>query len=446
MSARSRLAILVSLACIGVGACSALTPTTAAPVVSTAEPTTAPPPPATATRLPTAAVLPTAEPTANLDWIGQAGPSEVDYELPLFARHVSETKAWLQFEAKEGIVGRLLVWPVDRSQQPTVIEVNSPGGVFEVAGLAPGTTYRAAIVIGEEPQQAQRPTLAGSIWPAVEFTTQGGAEPLTAVVLGDSGFGDAVTAALVRQIEQRDPDFTLHTGDLVYRAEENVDPPAAFLAKLYEPLAPLFQRGPFYPVPGNHEFDFGARWQGEAYYWHAFPAFSGAGLYEENPGWYAFRRGDAQFIMLHSQVLFGQPGAEAQTEWLQERLQDESYRYSIVVLHVPAYTVGRHQSDAVVVRSRWAALFESAQVPLVLAGHDHNYQRFLVDDTTYVISGGGSAVTYPLRDSDARLRASSAQPHFVLLTIEQERLVLEVVNESGISLDRYEVALPPVGD
>ena len=42
-------------------------------------------------------------------------------------------------------------------------------------------------------------------------------------------------------------------------------------------------------------------------------------------------------------------------------------------------------------------VFEEGGVDLVLAGHDHNYQRFARrDGVTYVVHGGGGAELYPL--------------------------------------------------
>ena len=44
-------------------------------------------------------------------------------------------------------------------------------------------------------------------------------------------------------------------------------------------------------------------------------------------------------------------------------------------MHHPAYSCGGYLGDARV-RNRLVPVFEQREVDLVLAGHDHNYQRF----------------------------------------------------------------------
>lgn len=422
---------------------------TATPMAPTARPATPAP---TATDKPTATAsaspspAPTVAPTADLDWLLQSQAAEAQYRIPLLARHVSEEAVYLQYAFPQDTAGEAVVWPADRTGQPIRVALPGLGGSLQVGGLSSGRTYEASLVVDGSSGEARRPTLEGEIWPPIRFATQSGGPPFTAAVFGDSGFGDSVTSALVQRMATLDLDFSLHTGDLVYRVHENPDPPTAFIEKLYQPLGPLLAKGPIYPVPGNHEYDRPTYWQDEPYYLHAFPPLPTDAAHAGEGAWYSFSYGGVQFVMLDSQVLFGVPGASAQETWLTERLADDSYRYSVVVMHVPPYTVGRHTTDSRRVASRWADHFEAASVPLVLSGHDHNYQRFLVEDTTYVVTGGGSAVTYSLRGSDPRLREGSSRPHFVVLSFERDRIVLEASDQAGIIFDRTVIPVPPPAD
>lgn len=414
--------------------------------------TQTPPPPtptehATATPIPPSATplpasSPTVAPTPDLGWLLDSGAASLEYRIPLMTRHVAESAAWLQYELPGAEQAELVVWPVDRSAPPLRMELREEFDVVRIDRLRPSTRYAASIVVGEADENVGRPTLDGELWPPVEFSTQPPGAEFRVGVIGDSGFDDPVTVGLVEQMSKRDLDFTIHTGDLVYRVHENPDPPSAFVEKLYEPLAPLLGQGPLYPVPGNHEYDAPARWNGDPYYRHAFPAMAGDGLHPGEGSWYAFEYGEVQFIMLDSQVLFGVAGESAQEAWLEERLATGGYGYTVVVLHVPPYSVGRHRTDSQIVHARWGEYFASPGVGLVLSGHDHNYQRFLIEDRPYVVTGGGSAVTYTLPGSDPRLRASSSRSHFVLLTFEKDRMVVEAVDEQGISLDWAELPIP----
>ncbi len=414
-------------------------------------PVVASPPPPTPSTMPTERPAPTDAPsfgatltpaaTAQLDWLLDSGASEAEYRIPLLARHVTSQVAYLQYEFPEEFAGEAVVWPADRGGQPIRIAVQRSGGLLEVGGLSPDRTYEASLMTLDSTGEVRRPTLEGDIWAPIRFWTQANGAPMTAAVLGDSGFGDPVTSAIVQQMAERDPDFTLHTGDLVYRVHENPDPPTAFIQKLYDPLGPVLRKGPFYPVPGNHEYDRPTYWQDEPYYMRAFPMLPPGVAHGGEGAWYSFSYGEIQFVMLDSQVLFGVPGLTTQEAWLEERLADDGYRYSVVVMHVPPYTVGRHSADSRRVASRWAERFEAADVPLVLSGHDHNYQRFLVEETTYVVTGGGSAVTYPLRGSDPRLRAASSRSHFVYLSFAVDHIVVEAIGRAGVVIDRAVIPL-----
>ena len=53
-------------------------------------------------------------------------------------------------------------------------------------------------------------------------------------------------------------------------------------------------------------------------------------------------------------------------------------------------------------RNDWVPLFASRNVDIVISGHAHNYNRGLTNGVTYIISGGGGAVSDELyRDARA---------------------------------------------
>jgi 3',5'-cyclic AMP phosphodiesterase CpdA len=157
------------------------------------------------------------------------------------------------------------------------------------------------------------------------------------------------------------------------------------------------------------------------------------------PGPYYTRRlGDAQLFLLDSTFVTGR-----QTAWLRQQLADSTATWKIAVMHHPPYTCGGHGGDSIVER-RWVPLFESNGVQLVLAGHDHNYQRFAKrKGVTYVVHGGGGAVLYRPRGCPAgyppRVRARYDRG-FLSVSIGPDELVVSAIDLRGRVTDRFSLA------
>ena len=102
--------------------------------------------------------------------------------------------------------------------------------------------------------------------------------------------------------------------------------------------------------------------------------------------------GDVELFLLDSNRL-----DQRQLDWLDERLAASTALWKVVAMHHPAYSCGGYLGDSRV-RSLLVPIFEEHDVDLVLAGHDHNYQRFAKRrGVTYVVHGGGGQELYSLR-------------------------------------------------
>lgn len=373
--------------------------------------------------------------------------STLGYVLPLTVRHVTETSALLLFELSAPSEGILLYWPVEGEVQDQIWLPLSPGETRHVTtleGLTPGAEYQVAVGLYAGPNVYQQPHFMNQVWGPVTFRTASGREPLRIGVVGDSGFGDQTIFNLVKEMASYELDFVLHTGDVVYKIYDNTDPVEAFALKYYTPFAPLLKQMPVYPVVGNHDVEVATYWQGTPFYYYAFPPFTDPRFkpsdYEGRNQWYAFAYGRFQFLILDTQTFLGEAGRSEQDAWVAERLTDDRFDYTIPVFHVPPFTSGYHGSDGLVVRLSWVPLFESASVPIVFSGHDHNYERLSVNGTTYIVSGGGSPVLY---DAEAFLPESitfARRTHFVLVEIYADRIELNAIALGGELLDQ--VAIP----
>ena len=112
----------------------------------------------------------------------------------------------------------------------------------------------------------------------------------------------------------------------------------------------------------------------------------------------------------------------------------------MVVFHHAAWSCSRHDSNERV-RGAWVPLLERHRVPLVLNGHDHNYQRFVsAGGVTYVVTGGAggrSTRWTKLRRRRPRERvAAHVRHHFTAVEVREGSLAVVVVADDDTVLDR----------
>jgi predicted phosphodiesterase len=407
----------------------------------------------TATTTPTATLTPTVTPTSTTTPTPTITPialgdlsNQIVYTLPLTIRHVTDTGATLFFELSAPSEGILLYESAEEGQRSVPLNPADTRQQIVLEGLSPGIEYRAMVGLSSADSDAYlQPGFRGQIWGEVSFHTQSDKEPLRIGVVGDSGFGQQVTFDLVSQMADANLDLVLHTGDVVYNIEDNAGPFDAYALKYYLPFAPLLRKMPIYTVVGNHDVEQEASYQGTPFIYHAFPSFFDPHFSTSNPAglnqWYAIDYGNIQFLMLNTQTFVDEPGRDEQTAWLTERLADERFAYSIPVFHVPPFSSGLHPYDGAAVRSEWVQLFQATKVPLVLSGHDHNYERLEANGITYIISGGGSTVLYDKTTTAPGSVTFAKRTHFVLLEIYRDRIDLRAVALGGDVLDQAVVML-----
>lgn len=365
-------------------------------------------------------------------------PADITFMLPPTVQHVSETGAVIHFELDAPGEGALFYRPVGGPISSHTLQPDRTAYHITLTGLLPATTYEYAVRIGADGDYRQ-PLFSGESWGTGAFRTPPYGPPMRIGVIGDSGYGQPVTYALAERMASFNPDFVIHTGDVVYEMAEDSSPHAAYARKFYAPFAPVLQQAPVYPVVGNHDVLPETFWEGDAFYYHAFPPIPDSSA--DRRQWYALEFGDVQIVMLDTQTFYGEGRREEQQVWLEERLADPRFSITITVFHVPPYGNGLHPNDGLPVQAAWVPLLKSANVPLVLCGHEHYYERLIINDVTYVTTGGGSAILYapgePLLGSQIVSRLS----HFVLLEVFPDHIALRAINAEGAVIDQAIISL-----
>jgi hypothetical protein len=361
--------------------------------------------------------------------------------IPPTIHHLTETSAIIYFRlAGPTADGLVRVSSGDEVVQEVpfdTIEVLRQQIILE--GLLPATNYQVTVLV----DGAELPYLGDeSPWTSVEFTTPPYEFPLRAVALGDSGFGDNVTPALAALMAAQSPHMFLHLGDVVYRMNEyDNDHFVNWQQKYFAPFRPLLERIPHYPTVGNHEYDAPYTFMDglPSYFW-MFPPI-GPDHYLDSRNWYAFDYNGIQFISLNSQLFFSYAEIRDEQEaWLDEKLARNDVYYTVVYFHVAPYTSSTpHQYDGTRVGEQWSPKFEASNVPLVISGHAHVYERLHRNGVNYVIAGAGSNVIYSLGEPHPDSQTFISQASFVTFDFYQDRIELTAINVNGEIIDQTEL-------
>ncbi len=199
----------------------------------------------------------------------------------------------------------------------------------------------------------------------------------TFAIVSDShiGYPNSAYPAFIQAIEKERIEMIIHTGDAIDSPGNTVQ-----WKRFLEITGPGKK---LYLAPGNHDI------HGE----ESLRVF--LKLFPE--AYYSFPEGDTLFVLLCTEL----PGQESritgeQFAWAKTELQ-RPFRYKFVFLHEPLYPVVRghgldRHSEA---RDRLHQLFVENKVSLVVAGHDHLYDRRTRDGIMYVIAGRTGGWSFP---------------------------------------------------
>jgi len=239
-------------------------------------------------------------------------------------------------------------------------------------------------------------------------------EPVRFLAFGDSGGGTADQYALLEQMYTVPYDLMIHTGDLAYdsgtisQVEDTV----------FAVYGDLFRNIPFFPASGNHDY---GTMQGAPFR----DVFNLPG----NEKWYSYDWGRVHFVALDTEADY-----TTQMTWLDQDLAANQLPWKIIYMHKPPYSSGQHGSDTSL-RSKLAPIAEKYGVQLILAGHDHDYERMKPQNgVAYVVTGGGGIGTRSVGSSTFTELAEDVI-HFVYVEVGVDELTLHAIDATGREFD-----------
>lgn len=269
--------------------------------------------------------------------------------------------------------------------------------------------------------------LAGPVAPQ---NGNGSPEPLTFVVIGDTGSGNAGQFEIARQMKLYYRDqvrygFVLMLGDNVY-PDGN---PALLKSRFEEPYQDLLKAGvKFYAVLGTHDLRKGAEAQ---------PRYENFNMGGRR--YYSFTKGDGliEFFALDSDVM-----NEQQLPWLETALKSSQARWKVAFFHDPIYSSARKHGSNTNLRAKLEPLFTRYRVDAVFAGHDHVYERVKPQQGVYYFVEGASG---QLRKGDLNRKSTILETgndevnSFLTVQVGQEQMKIEARSASGALLDAVSI-------
>jgi hypothetical protein len=229
----------------------------------------------------------------------------------------------------------------------------------------------------------------------------------------NAGFVVDAIAGLDRQ-----PLFHLLNGDLCYA---NIsDAPIDTWRSFFNTNMPLAKNFPWMPSAGNHENEVGNGPEGYLAYqtWFTLPNNGQRSDWQGN--WYSFKVGSVGVVSLNNDDVCYQEGSfspfrtahfknantnkndyirgysqGAQKRWLAFTLAalraDPEIDWIVVTMHQVAMSSANFNGADLGIREEWHPLFDTFGVDLVVAGHEHHYERTHAvrgaDHTNFSVSG-----------------------------------------------------------
>ena len=263
------------------------------------------------------------------------------------------------------------------------------------------------------------PLIAAVLLPAQDLKLPNKPDSFRFAVIGDTGTGDRPAQEVGQRLAEYRQKFKFDTvlmlGDNMYGGQK----PKDYKKKFEEPYKPLLDAGvKFYAALGNHD-DSNQR---------SYKLFNMNG-----ERFYTFKpRADLRFFALDSNYMDKQ-----QMSWLEKELEASGSAWKIAFFHHPMYSSGGKHGSDLQLRAVLEPLFVKHEVSLVLAGHDHFYERIKPQRgiTHFVIGGSAKLREGNVRKSEITAKAFDTDRSFVLMEIDGDTLHFQAISRTGETID-----------
>lgn len=303
----------------------------------------------------------------------------------------------------------------------------------------------ASIVVVCSPAQMIRsegPTAASPTQTHPEPSRGGAGHPVAGIrfaVIGDYGSGYQAEADVATLVRSWNPDFIITLGDNNYPdgAASTIDQNIGqFYHEFIYPYTGAYGAGAttnrFFPSLGNHD-------------WRSLTCTDNncSGPYFDyftlpgNERYYEFIWGPVHFFAIDSDIDEPDGTSETSTQagWLQSALAASTTPWQLVYMHHPPFSSASHGST---IRMQWP--YQAWGADVVIAGHDHTYERIIVDGLPYFVNGLGGKSRYvfgvPVAGSQVRYNEDYGA---MLVEATEDSMTFQFISRAGSLIDTYTI-------
>jgi tartrate-resistant acid phosphatase type 5 len=252
-------------------------------------------------------------------------------------------------------------------------------------------------------------------------------------VIGDYGTGNQFEDDVAKLIKSWNPDFIITTGDNNYplgQASTIDNRVGQFFHEYIFPYKGKYGKGAefnrFFPSLGNHD------WLSE----DAQPYLDYFTL-PGNERYYDFTWGPLHLFAIDSDSNEpdGVGSKSKQASWLREKLAAAPETWKIVYMHQPPFSSGMHGS---IEWARWP--YREWGATAVLGGHDHTYERLVIDGLAYFVNGlGGGDIYYFKTILEGSQKRYSNDYGAMRVTVDDRTITFEFITRNGVLVDTYTI-------
>jgi len=255
--------------------------------------------------------------------------------------------------------------------------------------------------------------------------------------VGDYGMGNQAESDVAQLIKSWNPEFVITLGDNNYPNGQaaTIDGHigkdyADFIFPYLGDFGPGAEENRFFPALGNHDW-VSLSCVGDVCSGPYLDYFTLPG----NERYYDFVWGPVHFFVIDSDPRepHGRSAESVQAQWLRQGLAASLARWKLVYMHHTIYSSSLHGSEPLL---QWP--YKEWGAHGVLTGHDHTYERVMIDGVPYFVNGmGGAGIrTFgaPVPGSVLRYNGDHGAQ---LIEADDGQIRFRFINRSGALIDDF---------